>query len=81
MSVIKRFLNWISPESTEQIEAEEENVAFDKTRVDEAFLEALKAARHMRKAADAFVVVGEIFVKDVKGQPHAKATSRVKKPQ
>jgi len=79
MSLIKRILDYLAPESSEQIEAEEENIVFDKGKVDEAFFEALKTARSMRKTADAFIAVGELYVKDIKERTNAKTSSRAKK--
>lgn len=81
-SWLRRLLNWSDPTSTEQLEAEEENIAYDRTKVDEKFMEALKAARHLRRASDAFIVAGELFVKDVTGGQHGeKVPARAKKPK
>lgn len=81
MSLVKRFLNWMAPDSYERIEAEEENDAFDKLKVDEAFMEMLKAARQVKRSSSAFIVAAELLIKDVRGseKAHAKASARTKK--
>lgn len=81
MSLVKRFLEWISPDTAEEIEAEAENVNYDKMKVDDLFIEMIKTAKRTRKSIDAFVVAGELLVKDVRGvEPNGKkVNTRVKK--
>lgn len=81
MTLIKRVLNWLAPESTESQEAEDENIAFDRAKVDEEFEATIRTLRKARKTAEAFIVAGELFVKDVQGgeKSYAKNTSRTKK--
>lgn len=67
MSLVRQFLHWISPDTAQEIEADAENVNFDKTKVDELFTEMLISAKRTRRTLDAFVVAGELFVKDVRG--------------
>lgn len=80
MSLVKRFINWISPETPQEIEAEEENINYDKMKVDEIFMEMLKTAKRTRRTIDAFVVAGELLVKDVRGETaNEKGSARTKK--
>lgn len=81
MSMLRKVLNWLSPESPEEIEAEEENISFDRQKVDEEFRETIRSLRRARKTADAFVVAGELFVKDIRGVQDAKVPSRARKPK
>lgn len=81
-SWLRKVLNWTDSTPTVQIEAEEDNIAYDRSKVDEVFMEALRAAKHLRRASDAFIVAGELFVKDVSGnKTHAKISARTKKPK
>ena len=75
-SWLRRLMDWTDEEPTERIEAEEENIARDRVKLDDKFREAMKAARHVRRAADAFIVAGELLVKDVQGEYHEESTSR-----
>ncbi len=81
MTLVRRLLNWLAVESTQELEAEEENLLFDREQVDEKYVELLKKTRATIKTANAFVVAAELLVKDVqgRGRQNAKSSRRTKK--
>lgn len=80
MRIVKRFLNWIDPsQDTTRGIAEEENLEFDRHKVDEQLSALLKAAEVLEREANAFIVIGKLAVRDVVGEKkNAKAAPRHK---
>ena len=76
-NLIQRIVRWLRPESTEFQDAVEENIHRDRESVDADFVELLHATRRARRAADAFVVAAELFVKDVQNKSGGKYGAKV----
>lgn len=81
MSFIKRVIRYLRPESGELQDALEENVHFDRDKIDESLEELLHSARQMRRSSHAFIVAAELLVKDVRGEQRSKGSGQKNTPR
>ena len=82
-NLIQRIIRYLRPESNDFQDAVKEDIDRDRESAEQDFLELLHASRRARRAADAFVVAAELFVKDVQhsGGKSAKVSARRKSPK
>lgn len=76
-NLIQRIIRQLRPESNAYQDAVEESIHRDRETVDAEFVELLHATRKARRAADAFVVAAELFVKDVQNKSGGKYGAKI----
>jgi hypothetical protein len=75
-NLVQRIIRWMRPESTDLQDATEDDITFDREKVDKELEKLLHSARRTRRSADAFIVTAELLVKDVRGEPRSKESAK-----
>jgi len=76
LTLIQRIVRYLRPESGEFQDAVEDNIHFDRDKVDEELAELIHAARKVNKASTAFVAAAELLVKDVRYSGRSKSDGK-----
>lgn len=58
-NVTKKMLDWMRPETPDEIAAEEDNITFNRDRLHQSLRILIKSAKEMRHTANAFVTVAD----------------------